>query len=151
MKIEEILESRLLKVIILAFAGLIILVFVFGLGVFVGARKADFSFKWAQAYHTNFDGPQEGFLGNIMSRDFTAANGVFGKIVKISGQTITINGKDNIEKNILVDSETIINFQKKNKKIADLKVGDSVIVVGEPEANGQIKAELIRLMPIARP
>ena len=44
---EDIFQSKLFKGIVLGIAGFIILVFVFGLGVFVGAKRADFSFQWA--------------------------------------------------------------------------------------------------------
>ena len=151
---KNILESKLFRIIILSITGLIILVFVFGLGVFVGTKKADFSFKWADEYHRNFGGPQGGFFGDMMTQDFTTANGVFGQIIKIdpstgSGQAaiLTVNGKDNVEKSILVSDKTIIHIQKKNERLSDLKVGDSVNVIGDPNNSGQIQAELIRVIP----
>ena len=83
MNTNNILESKLFKAIVLSMAALIILVFVFGLGVFVGTKKADFSFRWADQYHRNFGGPQGGFLNDMASRQFADANGVFGQIIKI--------------------------------------------------------------------
>lgn len=158
MQTENIFDSKLFKGIILGIAGLIILTFVFGLGIAVGTKRAEFSFKWAQAYHTNFGGPQGGFLGNMMGQDFTESNGVFGQIIKIdpstgSGQaaTLTIKGTDNVEKSILIGDVTTIVFQKKNIKLSDLKISDSVVVIGDPTDNGQIQAELIRVMPHAAP
>ena len=53
----------------------------------------------------------------------------------------------NVEKNILTSARTSIVFQRKNIKILDLKLGDSVVVIGEPDNSGQIMAELIRVMP----
>lgn len=144
---NNILDSKLFRAIILSIAGLIVLVIVFGLGVFVGTKKADFSFKWAEQYHRNFGGPMEGFLGNMMGNEFTSDNGVFGQIIKIDGQTLTIKDRDNIEKIVTVDNKTTINFLRDNKKISDLKIGDNVVVIGEPTANGQIKAELLRIIP----
>lgn len=140
-------NNKIFGLITLSVAGLIILCFVFGLGVFVGTKKADFSYKWAEAYHTNFGGPQGGFLGNMMGQQFTNANGVFGQIIKINGQVLTIKDCDNIEKNILTDDDTTIVYQRRNIKLSELKIGDNAVVVGEPNNNGQIDAELIRIMP----
>ena len=83
MNTNNIFESKLFKAIIISVAGLIILVFVFGLGILVGTKRADFSFRWAEEYHRNFGGPQGGFFGDMMGQDFTNANGVFGQIIKI--------------------------------------------------------------------
>lgn len=150
---NNICESKLFRGIILGMGCAIILVFVFGMGVFVGKSRANFSFRWAESYHRNFGGPQGGFLGNMMNDDFTNANGVFGQIIKIdpsagSGQAnITIKGGDGIEKIILAGEETVIVRQMGNIKLSELKIGDTVIVIGEPNNSGQINAGLIRVMP----
>ena len=144
---NNIFDSKIFKTIVLSVAELIILALVFGLGIFVGTKKADFSFRWADEYHRNFGGPQGGFFGDLMNQDFTAANGVFGQIIKIDGQILTVNGKDNVEKSILISDKTIIYIQKKNEKLSDLKVGDSVNVIGDPNSSGQIQADLIRVIP----
>jgi len=154
--ILEIIKSKLFKIIILSIAGLIILFFVFKLGVFVGMKKADFSFRWADEYHRNFAGPRDGFFRDFMrtDREFTNGNGVFGQIIKIdtsaeSGQhsNLTVKDKDNIEKIVLVDDKTSIIYQRNNMKLSDLKIGDSIVVIGEPNKNGQIQAGFIRVMP----
>jgi len=144
---NNIFDSKIFKTVVLSVAELIILALVFGLGIFVGTKKADFSFRWADEYHRNFGGPQGGFFGDLMNQDFTAANGVFGQIIKIDGQILTVNGKDNVEKSILISDKTIIHIQKKNEKLSDLKVGDSVNVIGDPNSSGQIQADLIRVIP----
>ena len=102
MNTNNILESKLFKAIVLSIATVIILVFVFGLGVFIGTKKAEFSFRWAEQYHRNFGGPKGGFFNDIAGRQFTDANGVFGEIIKIDDKTLTIKGKDNVEKIDLV-------------------------------------------------
>jgi hypothetical protein len=146
MDTNNILESKLFKAIVLSIAMLVILVFVFGLGVFVGTKKADFSFRWADQYHRNFGGPQGGFFNDMQGRQFTDANGVFGQIIKIDGQTLTIKGKENMEKSILVNEKTSIVRQTNNIKLSDLKTDDVVVVIGEPNDNGQIEAKLIRVL-----
>lgn len=147
MDTDKFFQTKLFRNIVLGIAGLIVLVLVFGLGIYVGTEKAEFSFKWADEYHRNFAGPQGGFLGNITGQDLTNGNGVFGQIIKINGETLVIKGKDNVEKNILVNDKTTIVFQRKNIKLSDLKIDESVVVIGDPDNNGQIQAELIRVMP----
>lgn len=151
MKIENFFQSNIFKGIILSIAGLIILSFVFSLGVFVGAKRADFSFKWAEEYHRNFGGPQKGFFGEFMgpNNGFANANGSFGQIIKIDNNILTVKDLDgdNSEKTILVSDKTIIIYLKKNIKLADLKTGDNIVTIGNPNNNGQIQADLIRVMP----
>ncbi len=146
---DKIFQSKFLRGLIFGIAIFIILFFVFSLGVFVGTKKADFSFRWADEYHRNFAGPQGGFFGDFIGidREFTSSNGAFGQVIKISDGSITVQGGDNIEKIILVSDKTSVVSPKKNIKLSDLKVGDSIVVIGEPNASGQIQAELIRFMP----
>ncbi|MCX6721514.1 MAG: hypothetical protein NT026_02875 [Candidatus Staskawiczbacteria bacterium] len=152
---KDILQSKTFKAVILGIGGLIILAFVFGLGVFVGTKKADFSFQWADEYHRNFGGPQGGFFGDLMGteNELPNSNGCFGQIIKIvpstkSGQdTLTVRDIDNTEKVVLIDSKTVIILQKKNIKLSDLKVDDNIICIGSPNSLGQIEAKLIRVMP----
>lgn len=137
MNSENLLQSKLFKGIILSIAGIIILVFVFGLGVFVGTKKADFSFRWAEDYHKNFGAP------------FLNANGVFGQIININNNILTVkdNDGDNTEKTVLVVTNATIIMQRKNIKLTDLNVGDNIVVIGSPNISGQIQAQLIRVMP----
>jgi len=148
MNTENIFESKLFKATVLIIGCLIVLTFVFCIGVFVGTEKAEFSFGWAKAYHQNFGGPQEGFFGGMVDKNFTDANGVFGQIIKIEGNVLTIQGRDNIEKNILVGNGTTIVCQRQNIKVSDLRLNDEVVIIGDPIDNGQIQAGLIRIMPI---
>ena len=151
MKTEEIFQSKILKVAAVALLCFIILGFVFGLGIYVGTKKADFSFKWADQYHRNFGGPQGGFFGEFTGTgdDFTNTNGVFGQIIKVDTGSITVKDKDNIEKIILVNNETSIGIQRKKIKLSDLKIGVYVIILGSPNSNGKIDGELIRVLPPA--
>jgi hypothetical protein len=120
---------------------------VFRLGMFVGFRKAGFSYQWSDNYHRNFAGPRGGFGGDIMGNDFIEANGAFGRIIKIDGQTIAVKGKNEAEKLILISDKTIIKKFKDTVPAAELKTDDNIVVIGEPNEAGQIEANLIRIMP----
>lgn len=146
---EDFWRKKTTRIIVISFLSTIVVIFVFGLGVFVGIQRANFSFQWAEDYHHNFAGPQQGFFGNFMNpgNEFTNSNGSFGKIITIGNQMITVKDTNNVEKNILIDSKTSIIFQRKNIKLSDLQEGDNVVIIGDPNSSGEIQAELIRVMP----
>lgn len=114
--------------------GIIIVLVAFGAGTFVGMRRANFSMRWAENYQRNFGEPRFN------------AHGISGQIIKIEGSTLVINGRDNVEKIILTTASTTINGFRINLKTADLKAGDNIIVIGNPNDTGQIEARFIRLM-----
>jgi hypothetical protein len=131
----------------LGLLGFMLLTFTFKVGEMVGARKADFSYRWSDNYHKNFGGPKQGFMKGFGDRDFIEANGVVGQIIKIASSTIAISGRGNIEKIVSVTASTTINSLNETIQIRDLKVDDMVVVIGEPNSQGQISAKLIRVMP----
>ena len=147
MDYNKILQSKKIKIILGGIGAIIALLLVFAAGTMVGFKKANFSFRWAENYHQNFGGPRGGFFGQINGRDFINAHGVFGQIIKIDGSTLIINGRDNTEKIVLIKNDTVINGPQNNLKLADLKVNDYIVVIGDPNNAGQIEARLIRLMP----
>lgn len=153
MNINKIFQSNLFKGFIFGLLGFLLLTFVFKVGEMVGARKADFSCRWSDNYHRNFGGPKQGFIQGFGDKDFIEANGVVGQIIKVdpsagSGQaTIAIKGRGDIEKIVVVNSSTTINSLSETVQISDLKVDDMVVIIGEPNIQGQIEAKLIRVMP----
>ncbi len=153
-------QSKKIRVTLIAIGVLIILLVVFQVGMAVGFRKANFSFKWGENYHRNFGGPRSGFLedfvrNDFMGKDFMAGHGVFGQIIKIDISTnseqiatIVIKGSDNAEKIVSVKDDTAINRFREKIKVGDLKIDDQIVVIGEPNDSGQIEAKLIRVMPL---
>ena len=141
-----------LKWVIIGLAGFVIVVLVFGTGMFVGGMKAKFSYRWAESYHKNFAGPKGGFLYDWRQLppfpgDFIEGHGTFGEIIKIEGNTLIIKGRGDVEKIVLVTEKTIIQSGRKDIKILDLKVDDQVVIIGSPNEEGQIEAKLIRVFP----
>lgn len=151
MEIDNFFQSKSFKGIILGLASLIVLTFVFGLGVFVGLERANFSFRWADEYHRDFGGPQGGFFGDFIGtgKELPNTNGSFGQVIKIdlTANTLTIKDENNVEKNILTGNKTTIIYQRKKIKLSDLKTDDNVVVIGEPNTSGEIEAELVRVLP----
>lgn len=145
-------QKDILKWIIIGLAAFVIIVLIFGAGMFVGGMKAQFSYRWAENYHKNFAGPRNGFMmggpGGMpfaLPGDFIEGHGTVGSIMKIEGNTLTIKGQGNVEKVVLVSDKTIFKSGMQDIKLSDLKVDDWVVIIGNPNDQGQIEARLIRL------
>jgi len=137
-----------LKWFILGFCGLFIILLILGLGIFIGSSKARFSYRWAENYHKNFGGPRGGFMGDwrgFPGGDFIEGHGAFGEIIKINDSDLVIKGRNDIEKVILITKDTVIKKGRKTIKKEDLKVGNAITVIGSPDNEGRIEAELIRV------
>lgn len=153
MDTNQIFQSKAFKFFALGIGILIILLLVFGIGMSVGFKKANFSFQWGENYHRNFGGPREGFMRDFSGMDFMGGHGVAGQIIKIdipaeSGQVIlTMKGKDGIEKAVVVNEKTEIRRLMETIKPSDLKTDDFIVVIGQPTKAGQIEAKFIRVMP----
>ncbi len=144
------LNPDILKWAVAGLLGFVIIVFVFGVGIWVGTEKARFSYGWAESYHKNFGGPKTGFLGNwreFPAGDFIEGHGSFGEIIGINNDNIVVKDRGNTEKIILLKENTTIERFRDTIKPEELKVGDFIVVIGSPNDSGQIEAELIRVLP----
>ncbi len=147
MDFNKFFQSKNFKVILVIVSGIIICLFIFQVGMMVGYKKANFSFRWGENYHQNFGGPKGGLLNDFRGKDFIDAHGVFGQIMKIDGSTLVIKGKDGVEKIVLINKNTSIKRFQEDVKISDLKTDDFIVVIGEPNDAGQIEAKFIRFLP----
>ena len=152
--LDKIFQSKLFRGIILGLLVLIVVLAILKIGMFIGVKKADFSHRWSDNYRSNFGGPQNGFMEGFGDRDFMDANGISGQVIKINittdktqPTTIVVKGRDNVEKIIVVNDKTTIRRFMDDIKIADLKVDEYVVIIGEPNSSGQIEAKFIRVMP----
>ncbi|WP_420266680.1 hypothetical protein [Candidatus Magnetominusculus dajiuhuensis] len=120
---------------------------IFQAGMFVGFKKAGFSYRVGEQYFRQMNGrPNDQFMG--MNRgDFENSHGAIGKIISISLPSVIISDKDNTEKTILISSSTDIRKFKDSIKPEDLKINDFVTVIGNPNDKAEIEARLVRIMP----
>lgn len=149
-KNKKVLDPDIIKWIIIGVVVFIMIILAFGVGIWVGTQKANFSYRWAESYHKNFGGPREGFLEdwrNFPAGDFIEGHGSFGEIIEINDDSFVIKGRDNVEKIILIKEDTVISRLKDTIKLSDLKVNDYVVIIGSPNDAGQIEAKLIRVLP----
>ncbi|MFA6338993.1 MAG: hypothetical protein WCW87_02975 [Candidatus Paceibacterota bacterium] len=145
---KEIFESKKFKIIIYCVGVLVLILVVFQAGEFVGYKKAEFSYMWGNNYYQTFGNPhREPMMNSPMGDDFPTSHGAIGKIIKIELPSIIVLGPDNIEKIVLITDDTLINQFREKIKPENLKINDSIVVVGEPNSKSQIEAKLIRLIP----
>lgn len=150
-KISNFIKSKTVLVIIAGLFALAVLIGTFSAGVAVGYRKARFSYAWGENYHRNFGGPRGGFLRNFsqdfMGKDFIGAHGTFGQIIEVKDFELVVRGKDNVEKIIIINKDTDIRRFQDTIQVENLKVNELIVVIGEPNDQGQIEAKFIRVMP----
>lgn len=149
--LTELFNSKSFIIIIVSIASLILLLLSFKLGIFVGSEKAKFSCRWNNNYNENFDGPRgfgrPPFYMDGKDLPMMDSRGLFGAIIKVDNNSLTIKDKDDVEKIVVITDKTTIKEFKKDIKITDLKVDEKVVIVGEPNSSGQIEAKLIRILP----
>ena len=145
---KDFFQSHTFKGILYGIGIVVLALLIFQAGMFVGFRRAEFSYRWGDTYYRTFGGRPGGMMmGMHTDRDFPNTHGVIGKIVKISLPIIVISGNDKIEKSVVIGNDTQIVQFRSELKPSDLTVGEYVVVVGAPNDASQIDAELIRVVP----
>lgn len=132
------IQSKWLRTGILVVGAVLILCVVFGAGVFVG--------RWS-VYTTDarpLIRPRRGLF-------FSGAHGAIGTLQNVEGQTIGVRLRDGTLQPIVVDNQTRIERNRKKIVLTDLKTGDSIQVIGTPDAQGQIHAKWIRVLDRSTP
>lgn len=82
---------------------------------------------------------ERGFLG-------TGSHGATGAIEVIQDKTIILKVRDGTSRQIVTDSATRFERNLRKINLSDLKTGDRIIVVGTPDAQGILKARVIRII-----
>ncbi|MFZ5391482.1 MAG: hypothetical protein ACOZAJ_04390 [Patescibacteria group bacterium] len=147
-------SAKVFKTVSYAVACLVLLLAVFTLGTYVGYRKANFSYKWGDNYHRNFAGPRGGFMMDkpfpkppFGPEEFMEGSGVFGQVIKVDSNQLVIRGRGDLEKIVVLDSDTVIKKFQQTISLSDIQIDDQVVIIGQPNNQGQIQAKLIRVMP----
>ena len=147
MSFKDLFASKTVRWIIIGLAELIVLIIIFALGMAVGMHKANFTYRWAENYNRNFGGPKRGLLkSGPFGGEFMSPHGTIGTVLKLEGNSIIIKGDtDKTEKTIITDSSTSIREQNEDIPFAKIQPNDHVVIIGTPNASGQIQAKFIRV------
>jgi hypothetical protein len=170
MSTQELVKSKKIKVAV-AVVGFFLIVFIsFAGGMAVGLHKAKFSYQWGQNYERNFMGSEKGngrgkesvgcagkmmggcagggmqnFPRNAEGQNFRNAHGLAGTILSISDNNLIIKDRDNKEATITTTEKTLIKRGVDDLKITDLKANDQLVIMGTPNDQGVVTADLIRV------
>lgn len=147
MDIKKFHESQRIRIIVIGILIFIFVIMIFEAGVFIGYRKAAFSFQMGNNYYHAFGQKNNQFVEGLYGRDLPGGNGAVGKIVRISLPTIVVASPDGVEKDVIVGTSTVFRRFRDTVSISDLKVDDFIVVIGSPNSLGRVEAKFIRVMP----
>ncbi len=126
---------------------LVIALLIFQAGVFVGVRKASFSYRGADNYYRAFGQEHRGPMDGFMRDGFPGANSSAGRVVSLALPTIVVADRDGVEKTIRITDQTIVRRDRGEVKADALQIDDFVVVIGAPNDTAEIEAKFIRLLP----
>ena len=147
MNLQNIHPSKKVRVIIFGLGVAILALIIFQAGVVAGYHKARFGARYGDSFSRNFVDPHQRFDRGFFSGGAPGGHGAVGEIVSIALPQMVVAGSDNLEKTVLVASSTRIREFQTELSTSDLKIGTTVVVLGAPDTNGKIVAQLIRVLP----
>lgn len=148
MDVKKYIRSRHSKILIFVIGALLIALVSFGAGMSVGFHKARFSYRFGENYDRNFAGPPRGpmgMFGNFEDRGFRNGHGAAGVIISINGNNLVIKNPNGDENTAMVTDKTIIKKRHEDIEFEDLQQNDPIVVIGTPNDNGVIQADIIRV------
>lgn len=145
--IKKIVASKKMFTILLCLGIILVLSFVFSLGMIVGTHKASFRNNWDNHYDRNFGDSRMKHQPDDMFGHFPNAHGTAGKVISLTNPTLIVLDRDGTEKVVLTTESTRIQAMRDTKTFDDIHVDDFIVVIGIPNEHGQIEAKLIRILP----
>jgi hypothetical protein len=149
MNITQLSESKTARNVLWIIGISIILLLVFKAGISVGFKKAEFSYRLGERYYRGFTGPRQGFPADLKENDFLMSHGTFGSVISVSSSSLIVQDRNKAERVIILSDKTAIVKFRDTIKPENLKPNDQLVVVGSPNASGEIEAKLIRVLPPA--
>ena len=145
-------KSKLFAGIIVGVCGMLVVICIFEAGVIIGYHEAEFSSHWGENYGRNFANSSSSNPMGFPDMRAPTPDGILGKIVSISptsasSTTIILSNNLKPEEKILIDSGTIIRDHENTLSASELTMGAYIVVLGIPNDQGEIQANLIRVVP----
>jgi len=75
---------------------------------------------------------------------------ILGTVTKVAQDSITVKKRENAVVTVAVVPATIFTKDKVSAKIADLKVGDRVVIHAK-ESGGKLVADIVQFVSVAKP
>jgi hypothetical protein len=142
------IKPELLKKILWGIGILFAVLVIFNAGVFVGYKKASFSYGFGDNYYRAFGRDRNKPLQRPpFFENFPISHGATGEILKINIPYLIMESPEGIEKIIKMSNGTKIRYMREEIKQSDIKTGDFAVVIGNPNEKSEIEASFIRLLP----
>lgn len=142
MELKTLTSSKNVRIGVLVVLSVILALVVFQAGVEVGYRRGIFADKFADNYDRMFEGPQG--MHGFFEEGIQSGHGAAGSIVSISLPSLVISSNDNTERVVHIATTTQLRNGRDTLQATDLKVGTTIVVLGDPGDDGSINAHLIR-------
>ncbi len=147
-KIKNGMQSKQYKKIVTIVCVIVLILIVFNLGMRVGYMKASFTNFANENLYRPIAPEMKRHAPGFTKDTATGAHGATGIIFAINLPTITIADQDGSEKIIRIGDETILRSDRKTITANDLRVGNAIIVIGEPNGDAEVEARLLRVIVI---
>lgn len=142
-KIAHVVQSKVFHGMIYGILIVIIAGLIFQAGVTVGIKITSFGKDFDDHYTENF-GPMRMFEAGSHAQN---PNGAIGKIISVNLPTFSVEEPNNIEKSVVITDDTITRLMHAPADTSMLTPGTFVVVIGDPNTQGQILAKFIRIIP----
>jgi hypothetical protein len=154
--LAQFFQSKLFAGIIVGVCIMLVVICIFEAGVVVGYHEASFSSHWGENYGANFSDTNPSNQMGLPDMHEPTPDGILGKIISVdsastSSTTIVISSTQKPEEKILIDANTEIRSRESTLTISSLKIGTYVVVLGTPNDQGEVQANLIRIVPAPSP
>lgn len=142
------LSLRLSKKILYILGLMVVILAIFRAGMTVGYHQGNFSREWvSNLSYQRFSDPLSVF-SPFVSRDRDPnPHGVVGTIADVQLPNILVKGPRTAEQIVIVTNDTTIRHLMSAASSSDLRSGDQIIVIGDPNGEGTIIASFIRVIP----
>ncbi len=147
MNLNDFLQSKRYSRLLASLGILLVALIVFAAGIIVGYRKAEFSYRWSNNYYRNFGGPSSPFGLSDADDNALSPHGAFGTVIGVNLPSFAVRGPDEAEKIVIIGPQTVIRSMRNPATTSDIRTGQSVIIIGEPDEQGQIDASFVRIVP----
>lgn len=142
---KNLFQSSATKKILWIIGVFVLVLLAFGGGMVVGYRKGLFSSRWGENYSRNFFGPPRGLWREFAEHNPWNTHGVYGSVIDVTSSTISVRDEQGNEKSVAVSTSTVVRKEGETTAVGSIAPGDTVAVIGAPNASGQIEARFIRI------
>jgi hypothetical protein len=147
---NDLLHTKSFRIAAFILGGLVIYFAGFAVGMNVGEHKE----RHFENRNANFEGmfvprPEAGFRGPLPVGGaplMPPAHGAFGKVISVAWPSVVISTPEETEQEVIASTSTRIRTERGTGTEKDIVAGAEIAVFGSPNANGQVEADLIRIM-----